>query len=131
MGEVGSRENRWLASCPEICHANQGSLGKRQVEQRRADGESRAQADLFYEQEGCDRPELVEREDEREHLAKLFAQALVVKAHRREQVQAQGNAHAGRDQHGAGEDCSPPWVAERVSDLLNVTQEKQGRQIEG
>ena len=128
MGEVGSMEIRLASvSVPTIRHANQGSLGKGQVEQGGADREGRAQADLFDEQERRDRPQLIERQDEGEHLTEFFAQPLVVEAHRRNQVQAQRNADAGGDQHSAGESCSRPKGRNESPISCNVTQEKQRR----
>ena len=109
--EIPPRVRYQLSRCgprADVCHADQGSLGKRQIEERGADGEGRAQANFLDQQEWSDRPQLVQSQDEGEHLAEFFAEALVVEADRRKQVAAQGNAHSGGDHHGAGEDGRAP-----------------------
>src|SRR5271165_1931004 len=114
---------------PEIRHSNQRSLGKREIQEGRADREGCAQADLVDQQEGGDRPELVEGKDKREYLAELFAEPLVIEADLGEQVQAQRRSESGGDQHSPSENRTP-GAAEGVANLLHVTQMKQGREIE-
>src|SRR5258708_36808201 len=79
---------------PYVRHANKSSFRERNVEQRRAGRESRAQPDVLHQQKWRNGPELIQSQNEWKHPLELLAQPLVVESYRRKQVTAHGIPHA-------------------------------------
>ncbi len=81
-----------------VSHAHQGPQREWQVQQGDDTGEGKSRAELGSKKCWRDRPHSVKEQERREHSPELRAQAPLVKRHRREQIQARGNAHHGRHQ---------------------------------
>ena len=84
---------------PGISQAYQAAFGKRQVQQRRRRRKGRPEPNLFRQQEGCDRPQLVQRQNCRKQPLELLPEPNVIERRPRNQITPQRYADAGRHQN--------------------------------
>ncbi len=77
-------------------HQHQRALHKRCVDEQRRAGERQAEVDVVQQEEGRERPEFVEREQERPEHEELFARARRMEEHRAKHKGADGNHDSGR-----------------------------------
>lgn len=78
-----------------VAHQQQRALGKRNIDQSGAGGECQADANLRHQKKRCERPELVQRENEYEYLSKFRNQGFNFECHGGQQVEAHSDADQG------------------------------------
>src|SRR6266851_6760948 len=110
---------------PCVGQTNQSSFRKWHIQQPRARREGRSQPDLLHEQERCDGPQFVERQNEREHLPEFLAQPLVVKADSGHQIASQRDAHARRHHHRRYQRSRGPSRKKRIRNFRYRVQSKK------
>src|SRR5215469_8076061 len=119
LGVFGAHRSR-------VGHANQGSLGERDIKQGGGGRQRRAESNMVDEQEWRARPQLIQREDGEEDPREFLPQPRVVKNHRRKQIKTH------RDAHGRGDENhnQNPWRAHAIAcDLVNSAPVNQRRQV--
>ena len=90
-----------------------------------------AKVDPFREKKRGHRPQLVQRQYEREHPPKFRSQFLVIEGHRRDQITAQRNTDARRHQCCYKDSARFPPRQKRTQHPLDSGQAKQCDHVEG
>src|SRR5580704_5307203 len=121
--------DRWvfLSDCP-VAHQQQCPLRERKIDQGRGGGQGQTQPNLRCQQEGRERPELIEHKDSGKQAEKLPAETGQVERDCGQQVQAHWNANRSRYRENGGD---PRWVAENVlQQFFDHAQPGKGRDVE-
>lgn len=111
-----------------IAHQNQGSLGKRNIEERRRGGQRQTPADLSNEEERGQGPECIEKEEGYEDAEEPAADIFHVEGDCREQVQPHRDTNGRRYD---GHDGDPSGKAEYLfHHIFDSRYAREGSDIE-